>query len=213
MIHLVKKDFLLVKRYLPLTVLLAFGIPLFIFWQVPTLMGFTAFMMTVIFTVYFPLQSVSLAETKYPKATALLCVAPYTRITLVKARFLFLFILFVLCLFAYTILSLLVPQINMPGAFDLLLTLFIFSIIWGIYLPMLYKLGFEKMKYAMIIVLFASSFLLPYAVKLLTNSRMNFNVVTNFPLPIKYTALIAVIIAVVTISLFTSIKIFQTKEL
>lgn len=213
MIYLVKKDFLLVKRYFPLTVVLAFGIPLFIFWQVPALMGFTAFMITVIFTVYFPLQSVSLAETKYPKATALLCAATYTRSTFVKARYLFLLILFIFCFFAYMLLSLLVPQINSLGAFDLLLTFFIFSVIWGIYLPLLYKLGFEKMKYAMIIILFAASFLLPSAVKLLTNSRMNFNVVTNFPLPIKYTTLIAVIIAVVTISLFISIKIFQTKEL
>lgn len=213
MIHLVKKDFLLIKRYLPLTAILAFGIPLFVLWQVPILMGFTAFMMTVIFTVYIPLQSVSLAETKYPKTTALLCAAPYTRDAVVNARYIFLLILFAFCYLAYTILSSLVPQIKMLGAFDLILTSLIFSIIFGIYIPMLYKLGFEKIKYVMIIVLFATSFLLPSAVKLLANSGMSFSVVTDLPLPISYAALIAIIFVVVAISLSASIKIFQTKAL
>ena len=213
MIHLIKKDFLLIKRYLPLTVILAFGIPLFVFWRVPAMMGFTAFMMTVIFTVYIPLQSVSLAETKYPKTTALLCAAPYTRNAVVKARYIFLLILFAFCYLAYTILSLLVPQINMLSAFDMILTLLFFSIIFGIYIPMLYKLGFERIKYVMMIVLFVASFLLPSAVKLLANSSMDFSIFMNLPLPVSYAALIAVIFAAAAISLSASIKIFQTKEL
>lgn len=213
MIYLVKKDFLLVKRYLPLIVILAFGIPLFIWWQVPNIMGFAAFMIMVIFTVYIPLQSVSLAETKYPGTTALLCTAPYTRSAVVKARYVFFLILFVFCCLAYAILSLLVPQIEMISAFDMILTLLIFSIIFGFYIPLQYKLGFEKMKYALMIVLFATSFLLPSIVKVLAKEGIDFDIFADLPLPISYAALSAIIFVVVAISLAASIKIFQTKEL
>jgi ABC-2 type transport system permease protein len=213
MIHLVNKDFLLMKRYLPLTAVLAFAIPLFLGWQVPSIMGFTAFMITVIFTVYIPLQSVSLAETKYPKTTALLCTAPYTRSAIVKARYIFFLILFIFCYLAYVILSLLVPQVKMIRLFDIILVLLVFSIIFGIYMPLQYKLGFEKMKYVLMVVLFGTSFLLPSIVKVLVKVGINFDLFNNLPLPICYVALMAAIFVVVSISLTASIKIFQAKEL
>ncbi|MEN6387111.1 MAG: ABC-2 transporter permease [Phycisphaerales bacterium] len=213
MIYLVKKDFLLVKRYLPLTAALAFGIPLFFLWKVPSIMGFTAFMIMVIFTVYIPLQSVSLAETKYPKVIALLCTAPYTRSAVVKARYVFFLILLIFCYLAYAILSLLVPQIEMIRTFDVVLALLLFSIIFGIYIPLQYKLGFEKMKYALMVMLFAASFLLPSIVKAIAKAGINFNIFNELPLTVLYAVLIAMIFIVITISLATSIKIFQKKEL
>lgn len=213
MFCLIKKDFLIVKRYLPLTMLLAFAIPLFIGWKAPVITGFTSFMVTVIFTVYIPLQSVSLAEERYPKATALLCIAPYQRNTIIQARYVFLLILFIFCYLAYTVLSLFIAGIAMISTFDLLLSLLVYSIILGIYLPFQYKLGFEKTKYALMIVLFASSFGLPSAVKAMAQTGTVFGIRMDLPLPVICAALTAVIIMVAAISLTASIRIFQTKEL
>ncbi len=213
MFNLVKKDFLLVKRYLLLTAILAFGIPLFLLWRVPIIMGFPAFMITVIFTVYIPLQSVLLAETNYPKAIALLCTAPYPRSTVVKARYLFFLILFLYCYLAYAILSLLVPQIEMISLLEVVLALLFFSIIFGIYLPLQYKLGFEKMRNMVVVFIIATSFSLPFIVKALAKASINFDIFTELPLPIRYAVLFSIILLVAAISLATSIKIFQRKEL
>lgn len=208
MFNLVKKDFLLVKRYLLLTAILAFGIPLFLLWRVPILMGFPAFMVMVIFTVYIPLQSVSLAETNYPKAIAFLCTAPYTRSAVVKARYMFFLILFLYCYLAYAILSLLVPQIEMISLLDVVLALLFFSIIIGIYLPLQYKLGFETMKHMVVVFIIATSFSLPFIYKALEKASVNFDIFNELPLPV----FITMILIVAAISLATSIKIFHRKE-
>lgn len=212
-IDLVKKDFLLIKRYWPLIVILAFGIPLFCLSQLPSLDSFTAFMITVVYTTYIPLQSVSLAETKYPKTTALLCTTPYTRGSIVKARYLFFLILFGFCCIAYAILSLIVTQIERLNLYDLIYSLLLFSIIFGIYLPFQYKLGFEKMKYVLMVVILATSFLLPSIIIAAAKSGIGFTIFSDWLLPIRYAVLLAVIFLVVTISLSVSIKIFKVREL
>lgn len=213
MFYLIKKDFLMVKRYLPLTLILAFAIPLFMWWKVPMIMGLTSFMITVIFTVYVPLQSVSLAEDRYPKVTALLCTTPYQRSTIIKARYVFLLILFIFCYLAYTILSLFIPGIEMISASNGLISLMVFSMILGAYLPLQYKLGFEKTRYALMIVLFASSFGLPSAVKAIAKTDVVVGILSDLPLPVTGAALTAVIIIVTAMSLAASIRIFRTKEL
>lgn len=213
MFSLIKKDFLIVKRYLPLTAISAFAIPLFIWWKAPMITGFTSFMITVIFTIYVPLQSVSLAEERYARTIALLCTAPYPRSDIIRSRYVFLLILFVYCWFAYTLLTLFMPGIEVVGTINLLLSLLIFSVLFGVYLPFQYKLGFEKTKYALMIVLFASSFCLPSLVKVMARSGTDLDVFMNLPLPMTCAVLIAVIIIVAAVSLTASIRIFQTKDL
>ena len=212
-IHLVKKDFLLMKRYLLLTIGLAFGIPLFFLWRVPQLTGFTAFLVTVIYTAFIPLQSVSLAETRYPKTTALLCAAPYTRSAVVKARYLFFSIIFIFCYLAYRVLSLFVPQMKTISTLDTVLTLLIFTVFLGIYLPLQYKLGLEKMKYTLIIVLVGASGFAPLIINALGPDALDFGILTYLPLPLFYASLIAFILVVIALSLAASIKIFRSKEL
>jgi hypothetical protein len=212
-LYLVKKDFLLIKKYLILTVLVAFGIPLFVASQVPELMGLAAFLVTVIFTAYMPLQSVSLAETKYPKATTLLCTTPYTRSAMIKARYLFFLILFVFCCIAYAVLSLVIPRIKMLSVMDIILSFLIFSVVFGAYIPLQYKFGFEKMKYVLMAMLFATSFLMASIIKSFMRASINLDVFGNLPLPIHYTAWLVVALIVVSISLSASIRIFEAKEL
>jgi len=201
------------KKYLVLMILLAFGIPLFLIWQAPSIMGFPAFLITVVFTVYIPLQSVSLAETKYPKTTALLCSTPYTRGAIVNARYVFFLILFIFCWFAYVILSFIVPKMDIISILDVIITFLIFSIVLGIYIPLQYKFGFEKMKYVLMILLFATTFLMPSIVKMLTHANINLDIFTSLSSPVRYAALITVIFIVILMSLSASIRTFQKKEL
>lgn len=213
LLYLVKKDFLLIKKHVPLIVSLAFGIPLFFMWKAPDLMGFTAFMISVMYTEYMLVQSISLAETKYPKADALLCAVPYSRSAVVKARYVFFLFVFVLCYVAYGILSLIIPQISVLSGFDLLITLLIILTFLGIYTPLQYKLGYEKMKYVLMIITIAMPFVLPQIVTALVESNIDFQVLGNLPVFAQYLVLAVFILVVTLLSLAASIKIYSKKEL
>lgn len=211
--HLIKKDFMLIRNYWIFTVILIFGIPLFLQWQKPDMMGFAAFMTMVIFSVYTPLQSVAIAEAKDPKAIAFLCATPYTRSDVVKARYAFLLVLFIFCCFAYTILSLLVPQIETIRLFDIVLGLLILTIIFGVYMPLQYKLGYEKMKYVLMFILFATAFLVPSIIKIIVKAGIGLSIFNELPLMVSQAGFVTMIFIVASLSLTISINTFQRKEL
>ena len=52
LLHLIKKDVLLIKKYLPLLMILPFTIPIFVMIQVSQLLGLSAFLLSVIFAMF-----------------------------------------------------------------------------------------------------------------------------------------------------------------
>ncbi|MBW8350810.1 ABC-2 transporter permease [Bacillus sp. IITD106] len=211
LLHLVKKDFLLVKKYLPLMMLLPIAIPLFVMWRVPELLGFGAFVISVIFTEFMLYQSVSLAEFKYPKAEALLCAVSYTRNEIVKARYVFLLLIFVYCSIAYEVLAVFVPKIEYLTMFNILTVLLISAILFGVYTPIQYKLGFERTKYFFSIIIIATPFVLPALMN--SNISLDFKMFSALPPVIQYLGLTLLIIVILCVSVIVSSKIYVKKEL
>ncbi|MBW9158148.1 ABC-2 transporter permease [Clostridium tagluense] len=217
LLHLVKKDFLLVKRYLPLFVILPFAIPLLIMiqashlTQVSQFLGLIAFVLSVIFAVFMLYQYVLMAEMKYPKAEALLCSTPYSRSSLVKARYVFLLLIFAYCCVAYNLLALLFAKIEYLNPFSYLIALLISVILFGVYTPLQYKLGFEKTKYFFMILIMGSPFSLTLLIK--ANIKLDFTRFSAMPMFVQYLIPIVTIIAILFISMNLSIKIYSKKEL
>ncbi|MBU3128939.1 ABC-2 transporter permease [Clostridium tagluense] len=217
LLHLVKKDFLLVKKYLPLFVILPFAIPLLIMiqashlTQVSQFLGLIAFVLSVIFAVFMLYQYVLMAEMKYPKAEALLCSTPYSRSTLVKARYVFLLLIFAYCCVAYNLLALLFAKIEYLTPFSYLIALLISVTLFGVYTPLQYKLGFEKTKYFFMILIMGSPFSLTLLIK--ANIKLDFTRFSAMPMFVQYLIPIVTIIAILFISMNVSIKIYSKKEL
>lgn len=211
LLHLVKKDILLVKKYFLFTMLVVVAIPLFIMSRIPEFLGFNAFLISVIFAEFMLYQYVSMAEMKYPKATALLCGTPYPRSMLVKARYAFLLLIFAYCYVAYTVLALFVPKVEYLTPLSILTSLLILTILFGIYTPIQYKLGYEKTKYFFSIVIVATPFILPELSNV--DIKLNFSELSAMPLLAKYLILIVAVIAILCISLIVSIKIYSKKDL
>ncbi|GCD11591.1 ABC-2 transporter permease [Clostridium tagluense] len=217
LLHLVKKDFLLVKKYLPLFVILPFAIPLLIMiqashlTQVSQFLGLIAFVLSVIFAVFMLYQYVLMAEMKYPKAEALLCSTPYSRSALVKARYAFLLLIFAYCCVAYNLLALLFAKIEYLTPFSYLIALLISVILFGVYTPLQYKLGFEKTKYFFMILIMGSPFSLTLLIK--ANIKLDFTRFSAMPMFVQYLIPIVAIIAILFISMKVSIKIYLKKEL
>lgn len=213
LLHLVKKDCLIIKKYLFLMMLVAFGMPLFILWRMPQFLGFTAFLLTVMFVELMLIQSVSLVEAKYPKASALLCAVPYPRSALVKARYLFTGFIFAYCYAIYGIESWLLPQINPLTPFGAIAGLLIVTILFGIFVPVQYRFGYEKTKYAFTLAIMATPFLLPTIVKAISSAHSKFSGFNALPPFVQYLMPAICILIIGFISLTISIKIYSKKDL
>lgn len=209
LLHLVKKDFLLIKKYILIMMVITIAIPVFIMWRTPEIVGFIAFLISVIFAEFMLYQCISMKEIKYPKADAFLCATPYSRNEIVIARYIFLLLIFAYCVFAYSALNFIFPQIELLSLSNVLLALLISAILFGICTPVQYKIGYEKTKYLFTIVIVATPFILPS----LKNVSLNLNVFASLSVLTQNLILLGTIVIVLGISLFASISIYQKKEL
>ncbi|CAG7838687.1 hypothetical protein CLOHAE12215_00021 [Clostridium haemolyticum] len=211
LLNLVKKDILLVKKYLPLMMILPFAIPVLVMVQVPQLLGLSAFIVSAIFSVFMLYQYVLMAEMKYPKAEALLCSTPYSRSIIVKARYTFLLLIFAYCCGAYNILALIFSKIKYLTLYNYIIALLILVILFGVYMPIQYKLGFEKTKYFFMILILGT----PLVIPLLIRAHIKFQFTGLFKLSMffHYLILIVFIMAILFTSINISIKVYSKKEL
>lgn len=210
LISLVKKDILLVKKYILMMMITTIAIPIFIMWRVPEFLGFSAFLISTIFAEFMLYQYVSMSELKYPKADALLCATPYPRRTIVVARYAFLLIIFVYCILVNSIVALILPQSKFISLSNILAVLLILATLFGVYTPIQYKLGYEKTKYFFSVVIVGTPFLLPTLMKL--GISLDLNWLSSMPLFIWIPIIIVIIILVLSVSVITSIKIYEKKE-
>lgn len=212
--NLVKKDLILTKKYLMFMLILAIGLPIFI--QSKNFLndgGFLSFFITVLFTQYILFNMVSMSETKY-KGAALLCATPYTRNALVKAKYLFLLVIFVCCYVIYTTTAFLSPidmeMLNIPiFGISLLIT----TIFFGIMLPLQYQFGYEKTQFIFRLFIITSPFVSPAIVEFLKSRGISFQSAPSFPPIIQalFPCFLALVIGFV--SMIVSIHIYSKKDL
>ena len=168
LIHLVRKDFLIVKKYVLLMLAVCVFIPPFMMWRIDdaTYVGSMSFILAAIFSVFMLLQYVSLKENQYAKASTLLCATPYPRKLLVLSKYFFGLLIYGACCLIFWAETLLFPVL---GGFHIELSAVMFLVValfLGIYLPVQYKLGYETTKFAFFIIIMASPFIVPQLLKM-----------------------------------------------
>lgn len=171
--NLIKKDILIVKKYVLIMFAAAVLIPPFMLWRAPEYTGILGFMLSVIFCVLMLLQYVSLKEYQFPKAATLLCATPFSRKMMVLSKYIFCIAVYIACCVIYAIETLLIPALGTVNVTMFFLMLFVTSLFIGVYLPLQYKIGYEKTKFAFVVVIMASPFILPQLMKM-ENVNLNF---------------------------------------
>ncbi|MCM3339213.1 ABC-2 transporter permease [Paenibacillus sp. MER TA 81-3] len=214
LLHLVKKDFLLSKRYMKVMLIASFGIPIFMTFKVDFISGgFFPFFLSTLYIQYLLFNSVSMLEYKY-KGSALLCATPYTRKALVKSKYLFILAIFVCCYIVYTITALLIAgKIEMLSISESGLSLLILSIIFGAIIPVQYYFGYEKSKYIFMFFIFITPFVFPFIIKVVQANNISFQMMLPFPKIVQelFPFLLALVIGL--ISMTVSIRIYSKKNL
>lgn len=208
---LVKKDFLIVKKYVAIMLIISFVIPPVMVWRTPEASGAMGFTLSVIFSIFMLTQYVSLKEYQYPKATTLLCATPYPRKMIVLSKYCFCLIIYAVCCVTFGIDTLIFPAL---GSFDVRMAAIIFLVVTmllSVYFPAFYKLGYEKTKFAFLIIIMASPVLFAFLFKPENAIRFDF-------LNSMSAAMIAVLSSIIGFAAFLvsalfSIIFFEKRDL
>lgn len=207
---LIKKDILIVKKYVLIMFAAAVLIPPFMLWRAPEYTGILGFMLSVIFCVLMLLQYVSLKEYQFPKAATLLCATPFSRKMMVLSKYIFCIAVYIACCVIYAIETLLIPALGTVNVTMFFLMLFVTSLFIGVYLPLQYKIGYEKTKFAFWVVIMASPFILPQLMKM---ENVNLNFLSAFsPLLVCGSALVFSWIILI-VSVVLSMKFYGETDL
>ncbi|PFT59859.1 ABC transporter permease [Bacillus cereus] len=214
LINLVVKDIMLVKKYFSILLVFAAIAPIYLSTQLKLNHGgLIGFLLTVVFMEHILFGTISKFEDQYKGAT-LLCATPYTRSAFVKAKYLFLLVVFLCASIIRMITSIIIPSgienlsINALG-----ITFLVVSILFGILLPFQFKFGFDKTRMISFIVVFLTPFIAPTLIKEIQLSHLNFTLPLPFPSIIMawMPCLISIVISIV--SMIISLKIYAKKDL
>lgn len=208
--HLIKKDFLIVKKYVLIMLVAAILIPPVMRWRTPEFAGTFGFILSVIFSVFMLLQYVSLKEYQYPKAATLLCATPFSRSMMVLSKYIFCISIYVACCIIFGIETLLIPGLGTSSIALFILMFFVTSVFIGIYFPIQYKLGYEKTKFAFAVIIVASPFVLPVLMRMDT---VNWGFFASIPAYLLYGGVLAGGIIILLLSSILSIKIYNATDL
>lgn len=209
--HLIKKDFLIVKKYVLIMLVTAVLIPPFMLWRTPEYnTGILGFMLSVIFCVFMLVQYVTLKEYQFPKAATLLCATPFSRKMIVLSKYIFCIAIYVACCIIYAIETLVVPGLGTIDVTLFLLMLLVTSVFIGIYLPVQYKLGYAKTKFVFAVVIMASPFILPQLMKM---ENVNSKFLSMLSPLIVYTSVFLFSLIFLIVSVILSMKFYSETDL
>lgn len=206
---LIKKDFLIVKKYVLIMLAVIVVIPPIMCWQAPEFLGDSWFILSVCFPVFLLLQYVSLKEYRFPKAAALLCATPFLRKMMVLSKYIFCIIIYVLCCVVYSIEAFVFPGLVLDIKLFALM-FFAVSVYIGIYLPMQYKFGFDKAKYIYMVAIVTSPMYLPVFTETESPSLDFLSVLSPY---LVCGGIVLIGIAVLAISAALSVKIYKKADL
>lgn len=204
--QLVKKDFLIVKKYVLIMFAVCIIFPLFLMWRSPEYAGILGFVLITIFSVFMLLQYVSLKETQYPKASTLLCALPFSRKNIVLSKYIFCILIYFACCLIFCVETLVFPRLGSIGYKMPILLFLAVSLFLGVYLPVQYKLGYEKTKLFFVVLIMASPFVFAQSLKMensfIISSVQNINPVFLLAGSLIISILILIVSSVISVRIF-----------
>ena len=210
LLSLMKKDFLIVKKYALVTFVFAVLIPPFMFWRLPEFAGTLGFMLSVVFSVFMLQQYVSIKEYQFPKAATLLCATPFPRNMIVLSKYIFCMVSYVVCCIVYGIETSVFPGLGVLDIKLFAIMFFATSVYIGVYLPLEYKLGYGKAKYVFTAVCVTSPITLPPLIRMV---RRNADFFSSFSPHFVYGSSILIGLVILVISAALSIQIYDKTDL
>ena len=207
MAALIKKDFMLLKKYVPFIIVILFALPVAFAAkssEVNAAQTTLAFAFEVIYSEFLICRYLAMKEYQYPKAASFLCTLPYTRNMQVASKYLIYLIVFVFCCVAYWVDTLFVPNLAKLNSGLIIPVLFAVSVLYSIYMPVQYQFGYDKSKLIFMFLMIVFPLLVANA-----NMAMVMEILSGITFPVMLISALAAL----ALSVMVSVKIFNGKEL
>ena len=218
-LKLVRKDFLLVKKYVYIMILVTLIAPTILYMQMEVQKNEKAFYGTLIFflimfvIVLLLSNSVSIVEETYKKGCAYLCTTPYSRNQIVISKYVFSYCIFVAYVVIYIIEHLFLPQFTIMPSKEIILLCFAFVTVFrGVLIPLEFKFGYEKAKYIIFILVMGTPFISSLIIDKLGLSKLDFSFINNISINWMLVIVIATLVFA-ALSVCISCRIFNKKDL
>lgn len=212
LLSLIKKDFLLVKKYLLIFIIFAIGAPIFLS-KSNSNIGFLGFVMTALVLEYILNFMIWQIEDKY-KGSILLCTTPYTRRALVEAKYLLVFIVFICNCIIYAITKCVVPSNTINISISQIgIAILIIYIFFDMIIPALYEFGFIKLRNILVMVIVIVPFISNYIAKWLQSNNINLQYINSLPKVVQNLGPYILTLIITFISITLSINIYSKKDL
>lgn len=213
MLHLIKKDFLLVRRVGIILLLLAFATPLFLRFaagNMPLPSGLSIASVSIILSLTL-FNGVFQEEEKFPKASALLTTVGYSRGQQVAGRFVLSLLFFAYCVLAYSLLSIAIAGFAPITGMDLAAALSAYAALTSLHLLLTYLFGVRASQYLTMAVIMLVS--LGPTILARLDIRVDLSFLQSVPSQMTAALLLMVGIAAYLCSYLLSVRSFQRKEL
>ena len=207
MAALIKKDVMLLKKYVPFIIVILFALPVALAAkssEVNAAQTTLAFAFEVIYSEFLICRYLAMKEYQYPKAASFLCTLPYTRNMQVASKYLIYLIVFVFCCVAYWVDTLFVPNLAKLNSGLIIPVLFAVSVLYSIYMPVQYQFGYDKSKLIFMFLMIVFPLLVANA-----NMAMVMEILSGITFPVMLISALAAL----ALSVMVSVKIFNGKEL
>ena len=207
MAALIKKDFMLLKKYVLFIIVIVFALPAALAAksnEVNIVQSTMAFAFEVIYSEFLICRYLAMKEYQYPKTASFLCTLPYTRNMQVASKYLIYLIVFVFCCVAYWVDTLFVPNLAKLNSGLIIPVLFAASVLYSIYMPVQYQFGYDKSKLIFMFLMIVFPLLVANA-----NMAMVMEILSGITFPVMLISALAAL----ALSVMVSVKIFNGKEL
>lgn len=217
--NLVKKDFLLVKKSIAAFLGISILVPLLVIilmrntTQVQGIGMFVFLYMVILIELSF-MQEIATEEEKSPKATALLCAAPYPRKSYVVAKYICYLIFYGACIAIYSIIAAVYSGLGFLNVVEALAVFLVGAILYGVYTPVAIKYGITKARLVFAVAILLIS-LGPTLIVQVLHLDMNLvlSLMQNISSVIVPIILGVAGVGVFLISMLISVRVFEKKEL
>lgn len=209
--QLVKKDFLIVKKYVLLMVAVCILFPIFLMSRSTEYAGILGYVLVTVVSIFMLLQYVSIKETQHPKALTLLCALPFSRKSVVLSKYIFCIVIYAGCSLIFWLEALIFPTLQTVSYKIPVILFLILSICLGIYFPIQFKLGYERTKMFFVVVIMASP--IGFAQFLKMTENLNIEFLSNITPALLLIGSFIISAVILIISSIISIKIYSKAEL
>lgn len=214
LINLVKKDFLLVKKYNIIMLVFSIIAPTFISVRTPEFQAnsFILYGLLALMLTFMTYHMISMEEMKQ-KGMVYIQTTPMSNGFIGLSKFIVILISFFMVSIVYVILSKIdVTKVGAIGLKEIILIFLLIELFFSIYIPLTFKLGYVKLQMVSAGIIFLSPLLTGLLFKKLSNSGSIFLKLGSISNTLFFTISILIIITMISISVKATSLILNNKE-